>query len=415
MKILHINGHLNFQGGIETYLLSLIPRLEELEHSQVVAFSEGNAALAPHAHQIQGLSDFGAKAEKSGYAEFSRLLDAEKPDVVHLHNIHNIGPIRACLDAVPTVVTAHDYRYVCPASNFYFRRSAEVCPSSCGPQCFANAVVKRCLTPRPSIAWNYYRRVKWIAANSHRFARVIAPSSYAASRYVQAGFTTDRVKVLPYFCPIIPEAAPRPSPDQQNIVFLGRLSENKGVRYFIEALGLLPETVRGLVVGNLNSARSEELQSLATQSNCHGRLEMRAWAGRDEIRSILKNASLLVFPSIWAETLGIVGLEALACGVPVVASDIGGVREWLQHGENGLLVPPKDKHAMAGAILEILENPQRAQRMGERGIALVKSKFSVERHLDGLVDIYTNVCGQEKDEIAKSMTIELEHRVSDAV
>ena len=415
MKILHINGHLNFQGGIETYLLSLMPRLEELGHFQVVAFSEGHAELAPHAHQIKGLSDFGAKAEKAGYAQFSRLLDAEKPDVIHLHNIHNIGPIQACLDAVPTVVTAHDYRYVCPASNFYFRRSAEVCPSSCGPHCFANAVVKRCLTPRPGVAWNYYRRVKWIAANSNRFARVIAPSSYAASRFVQAGFSTDRVNVLPYFCPIIPEETPRPLPDQQNIVFLGRLSENKGVRYFIEALGLLPETVRGLVVGNLNSARTQELQSLATQSNCHDRLEMRAWAGRDEIRSIIKNASLLVFPSTWAETLGIVGLEALACGVPVVASDIGGVREWLQHGENGLLVPPKDKHSLAGAIRDILENPQRAQQMGERGIALVRSKFSVGHHLNGLLDIYANACGLDRDEAVNSMNNEREHRVPDAV
>ena len=65
-----------------------------------------------------------------------------RPDVVHLHNVQNVGAVSACLDSVPTIFTAHDYRYLCPASTFYFRRKREICHRTCGPGCFASAITR---------------------------------------------------------------------------------------------------------------------------------------------------------------------------------------------------------------------------------------------------------------------------------
>src|SRR5690606_10448899 len=97
---------------------------------------------------------------------------------------------------------------------------------------------------------------------------------------------------------------------------------------------------------------------------------------------------------IWAETLGIVGLEALASGVPVVASDIGGVREWLVPGVTGLLAPPKDSAALAQGMRRILESPALNRRMGEAGLQLIRERFDPERHVAELQQVYRFATGE---------------------
>jgi glycosyltransferase involved in cell wall biosynthesis len=227
-----------------------------------------------------------------------------------------------------------------------------------------------------------------MAANWGRFAQLIAPGAAALSRFLAAGFPAERARVLPYYCPIEPLPAPRKLPARATIVFLGRVSPLKGYRYFLEALGKLPPDVSGLMVGSFNADKRAQVERIAADNGCADRLELRPWAGRDEIARLMSEATVLCFPSLWPETLGIVGLEALACGVPVVASDIGGVREWLLPGENGVLVPPRDSSAIAHAVAQLLDSRERLLQMGRRGIELINARFSPERHLDELVSVY---------------------------
>src|SRR5690606_6979050 len=95
-------------------------------------------------------------------------------------------------------------------------------------------------------------------------------------------------------------------------------------------------------------------EARAMSLGCADRIELREWVDRASVRAIYSGATVLAFPSLWPETLGIVGLEALACGVPVVASDIGGVREWLRPGETGIPVPPGDAGALAAGLHDLL-------------------------------------------------------------
>ncbi len=385
MKILHLNEHLGWRGGIETYLLTLFPHLEEQGHPQVAVFAEGDSDLVGRSHRLPLLGNAGRRVRTEAREQMLRILDEEKPAVVHVHNIYNIGAIEACLETTPTMVTSHDYRYICPASTLYYRRTEEVCPRTCGLGCFSTTLRKRCLTPRPRRALNYYGRVRWFARNMDRFAHVIAPSEFARTRYIQSGFPAEKVTTLPYFCPIEPLPEPRQQPKEPTILFIGRIRPNKGIRYFVQALGLLPPTVRGVVVGDLTADRERELTQLAAEAGCADRLEMQPWADRETIAEVYRRASVFVFPSVWAETLGIVGLEAMACGVPVVASDIGGVRQWLRHEETGLLVPPKDPRAIVGAVRKILDSGDGGETMGQEGITLIREHFSPGMHVRGLL------------------------------
>jgi len=393
VKILHLNEHLGWYGGIETYLLSLIPRLEAEGHAQVVVYARGEAALVQRSHCVPALSEASSSAVALGRHELGRILDEEQPDLVHIHNTHNIGAIEACFDRVSTVLTTHDYRYACPASNFFYRRTEEVCERTCGPGCFTTTLSKRCMTPRPRYAWRYYRRVRWAMRNANRFAMLVAPSSDARRRFIAAGFCGDRIEVVPYFCPVTPRESPREPPSRPTILFLGRMRPNKGYHYFVEALGKLPQAVQAVMVGNCSADREREIHQLARQAGCDGRLILRSWAKRDEIAGLLGETSALIFPSVWPETLGIVGLEALASGVPVVASDIGGVREWLHDGETGFLVPPKNPSAIADKTRQLLDFPAVARRMGEQGIRLIRDRFSPVCHLESLVKVYRRALG----------------------
>lgn len=393
MKILHLNDHLSFSGGIETYLLGLIPRLEALGHAQTVAYAHGDDSLVENSRQVSLLSRGDRRARRAVFGQVTNLLDELQPDVVHVHNVYNTGALAACLGRVPTFLHGHDYRYLCPASSFFHRRTETVCDRTCGPACFAVTLGRRCMSLRPAYAWNYYRRVRFVAEQSRRFAGVVAPSGYVKRRYVAAGFRPDDVTVIPYFCPLEPPADSRLQPPRQMLLYVGRVSANKGYRYFVEALGKLPGNIAGTMVGNFDSQTAELVRRFAERCGCSSRLELRPWAARDEMRAIYESASLLVFPSIWPETLGIVGLEALAYGVPVVASDLGGVREWLLDGQTGRLVPPRDSTALASAIRSILESPDQGRSLGEQGRALVATKFSPERHIADLLACYNGHLG----------------------
>jgi glycosyltransferase involved in cell wall biosynthesis len=169
---------------------------------------------------------------------------------------------------------------------------------------------------------------------------------------------------------------------------------NKGYDVFIEALGRLGAGVQGTMVGDFDDQTRARVMAIARSSGCADRIELRPWARREEITEAFAAASVFVFPSIWPETLGIVGLEALATGVPVVASDVGGVREWLRDGENGYLVPPKDSVAIAERVRLLLDSPERNRAFGEAGLALMREKFAVSVHTDQLEAIYSSALAQ---------------------
>ena len=391
MRLLHLNGHLDWKGGVEVYLLSLIPELEARSHKVVIGYAEGRPELVTRANLLPELEHADARSRRAGYETAARLLEQSRPDAVHVHQTHNVGVIQACMERVPTMLHGHDYRYLCPASTFYQRRSQSICGRVAGPACFAVTVTRHCLTPRPRYALPYYHRVRWMSRQRAQFAHVVAPSAGCRERFLAAGFEAEQVTTLPYFCPIAPRAQPRPQPARETLLYIGRAGANKGYRYFVEALGRLSEQVRGVMVGNFSEAERAAVRALAAEAGCAQRLELRPWLGREGIAAAFAEASVFVFPSIWPETLGIVGLEALATGVPVVASDVGGVREWLHDGKTGYLVPPKSPAALAARARELIADHALNQRMGEEGIALIRERFGMEHHVSRLEALYQRV------------------------
>jgi glycosyltransferase involved in cell wall biosynthesis len=132
----------------------------------------------------------------------------------------------------------------------------------------------------------------------------------------------------------------------------------------------------------------DAMRRLARRLEVSERVSFKGWLGAGELAQELADASVVVIPSLWPEPFGLVGIEALASGRPVIASLTGGVGDWLEDGVSGLSVTPGDVPELARALNELLADPVRQARMGHAGREMVSARFSTERHVAALVDAY---------------------------
>ncbi len=170
---------------------------------------------------------------------------------------------------------------------------------------------------------------------------------------------------------------------------VGRLHEQKGHRFLIDAASHVCQRhskVRFLLIGDgeLRPALIEMVESAKLTENV-------LFLGlRSDIPRILGSADLFVLPSLW-EGLSIALLEAMAAGLPVVASRVSGTKEVIIDGRTGLLVCPADSDSLSDAICELIENPQKAAEMGEAGKQRVMEVFSAHTQALEHIDLYRRV------------------------
>ncbi len=158
------------------------------------------------------------------------------------------------------------------------------------------------------------------------------------------------------------------------VSIVGRLHQVKGHRYFLKAAAELLKNrkdIHFLVVGS-----GPEREALEELTNDLGISEYVTFTGFiSNVSEVMPDLNLLVVPSLW-EGFGLTALEAMAVGVPVVATSVGGLPEIVEHGTTGLLVPPADEEALAKCILWVLEHPQESKEMALAAKAVVEEKFS---------------------------------------
>lgn len=183
------------------------------------------------------------------------------------------------------------------------------------------------------------------------------------------------------------EALARHGVREPYVLFVGRISEQKGIFPLLEATRALPEDV-SLVLCASSPDTPELLARLEAAVAGRPRVHwINAMLPVPEVVELYSHAAVFVCPSIY-EPFGLINLEAMACGTPVVASRVGGIPEVVVDGETGWLVPPGDEAALARALRDALADPARARRMGEAGRRRVEAHFSWDRIADRTLAVY---------------------------
>jgi glycosyltransferase involved in cell wall biosynthesis len=227
-------------------------------------------------------------------------------------------------------------------------------------------------------------------------ARIVVPSLTVAETL--PGLRRGRsLVVVPYALPA--EALARPDrrpPAEPVVVTVGRLHPDKGIDVLLRAMVRLRELVpaaTAVVVGPPQAgveAHEGELVDLRHRLGLDGAVELAGLVA--DPQHLMLQATVYAQPSRErTELQPIAVLEAMAVGLPVVATTVGGVAEMLGHGRFGLLVPPDDPEALAGALARILDDPDLARRLGRAGQAHVREACSAERVLDQVEQVYSSL------------------------
>lgn len=206
---------------------------------------------------------------------------------------------------------------------------------------------------------------------------VVATTHAEVEELVTQGGDASRMTVIPCgvdlssFAPTGPVAAR--TPGRRRVVVVSRLVERKGIGNVITALARLPRDVELIVVGGppagLITDDDEALRflELVDELGLADRVELRGAVTRDDVPELLRSADAVACCP-WYEPFGLVAVEAMACGVPVVASAVGGLAETVVDGVSGLLVPPRSPEAIAEALRALLGDDRRRRRLGQGAV-----------------------------------------------
>lgn len=305
--------------------------------------------------------------------ELVRLYRRERPDLVHHVAMKPMlyGSIAARLTSVPAVVNA-------------FAGLGHVFIATDWSAGLLRTIVGRAL--------------RWALALP--CSRVVVQNREDRERLVQAGIVEPSQVVLIRGAGVDTTTfSPMPGPTGTPIVLLAsRMLWDKGVGEFVEAVRLLKArglALKGVLVGMVDEDNpacipQEQLRSWVAD----GTVEW--WGHKDDMPRVLASAHIAVLPS-YREGLPKVLLEAAACARPIVAADVPGCREIVRHGENGLLVPPRDAGALAEAIGKLVQDRAMRIRMGASGRKIVVSEFSSAQVARETLAVYRELLGQHRD------------------
>jgi glycosyltransferase involved in cell wall biosynthesis len=362
MKIDWLITELNTLGGAETYVRQMAPRLLHAGCAiRVITFMSGGTLVAELRRSGVTVIELGLKDKFDWKAivRLSRLWRADKPDLVHTHLYHAgiIGRIVAKVMGIPTVVV---HQHGAERARSIIRSGLDRMTSSLVSQYVATCrAVADLLQQREGISGTKIQ----VIYNGIECLDPISPNLDKPHQELLSSLIT--------------------------IINIGRLSPEKGHNTLLEAVALLHTShtqTRLVLVGEGESQAflTERIKELNLNRFVH------MLGSRRDIAELLANADIFALPSDW-EGVSMALLEAMAAGVPVVATAVGGTPEVVVDGINGLLVPPRDPEALAGALSRLLLDPGLRQHIGQAGRQSVFERFNIQHTVQQTRALYESL------------------------
>ncbi|MEA2666910.1 MAG: hypothetical protein QOI11_3854, partial [Candidatus Eremiobacteraeota bacterium] len=238
--------------------------------------------------------------------------------------------------------------------------------------------------------------------------RIVATASAEIFELLRMGANPRSLKIVPCgvdldrFTPEGPREERRS--DRLRIVTLSRLVPRKGIGDVIEALAAVPDAELIVAGGGeapdlLSDPEAQRLSDLARTLGVADRVYLRGRVERPDVPVVLRSADVVVCTP-WYEPFGIVPLEAMACGVPVVVSSVGGLVDTVVDGMTGLHVPARAPRQLAHALRSLADEPERRKMLGRLGVERVRARYSWSRVAAETLDVYRGLVTTAAEELA---------------
>ena len=352
-------------GGVQVHVRQLARRLQHRGHDVLIlapargapreAFvvAVGRPVRVPYNGSIAPICPWPSSARR-----VARALDEFRPDVVHVHEplVPGTGMFATRKRGAPVVATFHAYA--------------------------DRAIMLSLMAPLLRPVWR-------------RLSARIAVSEAAAS-FVARRFHSDRVRVIPNGVETeqFARAEPARLPRGRKVLFVNRLDPRKGFAIMVDAFRSLATSHQDLVLVVAGDGPDRgALRRLPPP--IRGRVVMLGNVPHDRLPSFHAACDVFCAPATGRESFGIVLVEALAAGLPVVASDIPGYREVVRDGVDGLLTSPRDSRAVAAAVARILEDADLSKRLSEAGRETA-NRYSWDTVAGEIEAVYLEVVSQKR-------------------
>jgi glycosyltransferase involved in cell wall biosynthesis len=398
MKILQIHYRYDAFGGGERYLLDSSQALEELGHQVVITSSKGQQPVRfPHRQEYFVQDGWGLRSGLKTLKIYSDILARENPDIVQIHTTwFFLSPLvvqTVLLRRKPTVLFVHHIQSICFAGTKIIPMLDRTCARPLSWRCLRQGCV-------PSISPELGRLLRvrvaliilWERAVAKRLDRVIVGSQYMRQELLRNGFAPEKVNVIPLY------TEKRPTSDGpfggDAILYVGRIDRFKGLPQLIKALSLLRSQWKADIIGD--GPYLQEAKLLTKTLQLESRIRFLGSLPFEALDEHYQRCAMVVMPSMIQESFGFVGIEAMAFAKPVIAFDVGGVREWLVDGETGFLVPRGDFAGLAERMEQLLRDQHLAKQLGQAGQVRVDGCFRKDAHLQRLVTLYQEVIDSRK-------------------
>jgi len=388
MKILQVHNGYSQRGGEDAVVAAEAALLESRGHV-VDRYTVSNVGVG-------GMSWFGVGLRcgnnRTSMQAMASHIAVSRPDLVHVHNFFPLlstAIYQPCAESnIPVVQTLHNYRPICLGANL--TRDGRPCEQCVGTLPI-RGIAHRCY--KSSVLASAAGALM-IASNARRDVwrrsvdRFIAPSNFTREKFAAAGFPRARIMVKPNFADGIWRERPRAA-RRAGALFVGRLSEEKGVRTMIEAAQASGAALR--IVGD------GPLADLCRRAG----YPPAGPLGADEVRCEMLKAGVLVVPSECYEGFPVVIVEAFASGLPVIASHTGALAELIEDGRTGLLFSRGDAGQLSDRLTWAAAHADVMARMGEHARREYEDRFAAVQNYDTLLDIYRAAAADPSPERAR--------------
>ncbi len=380
MKILHVHNNHRFGGGSDLVAGQTVRLLREAGH-EVVEFTRNSRDLAVRGLRGKAIAFASGIYNPRTTRAFERALKEHRPDVVHAHELYPlitpwIYPL-CRKHGIASVMTCHDYRLTCPVFNHY--RKGQVC-TECIERNAWMCVRNNCRGNVPESAAYTLQHVTGRLFRLFQYVDFfITPSIFTRDWLIRhAGIESDRIRAVgnPIFVDAGSVKPYRPH-ERTYVAYAGRFFPEKGIDVLLRAAAMAGVTVR--LAGE---PRGFERETYGARAEFLGPLKP------EDMNAFYDGARGLAVPSRWFETFGLVAVEAMARGVPVICSNIGALRELVDPGVHGRLCEPGHVEQWAAALKHLWNDPEACTRMSAACLRRA-ADYSPHRYLDNVLEAYT--------------------------
>lgn len=394
MKVLIVhNFYQSFSPSGEDIVFQSEKKLLKNAGIEVVTFEKHNDEIVKFTlHRKINLS-FDLIWSFKTYKELQNLIIKEKPDIVHFHNLfYLISPSAyyVCKKfGIRVVQTLHNFRFFCV--NGLLMRNSRICEDCVGKipwrgffyGCFRGS---RAFSLPIFLMDTFHRALKtW----SKKVDAYIVLTNFTKAKFIECGLPKEKIFVKPNFILNPPEAN---YSNKGYVLFMGRISKEKGLRILLAAVKQLQSTsmpnISLKIVGDGKDI--EQSKKFIHDENIKN-VEWCGNRGHGEALDILKNAAMVVMPSIWHETFSMVIIEAFACGKLVIASKTKVFMELIEDGKTGLMFDIGDVKGLSKKIEWAYENNSACMEIAKNARKEFEEKYTEKKNYEMLTGIYRKV------------------------